>query len=92
MWLNINGHEFYETSSGELVPRFATNETLQIARNHNARNNGAIMGGSFRFSGWSDGTFRFTTNRASVVYRDNGNGHYEIQLNMPAPSNNGNGF
>lgn len=92
MWIDIEGHDFYETSTGELVPRFATTETLQIARKRNAISGSAIMGGAFRFGGWSDGTFRFKTNRANVIYRDNGNGHYEIQLNMPAPLNKGNGF
>lgn len=92
MWEQIDGQEFHRTKKGELVPRYATPETLKMAREVNAANAQSVMGGSFRFNGWANGVFRFMTNQSSVIYADNGQGHYEIQLDLPAPSNKGNGF
>lgn len=92
MWEQIEGNDFYRTKKGELVPRYATQETLKMAREVNAANTQAVMGGSFRFNGWANGVFRFMTNQSSVIYADNGDGVYEIQLGLPEPANKGNGF
>jgi len=92
MFEKIGEIDFYRTKNGELVPRYATAKGIETARQVNKANPQAIMDGAFRFDGWANGVFRFTTNESSVIYRDNGEGHYEIQLGLPAPLNKGNGF
>lgn len=92
MFEKIGENEFYRTAQGECLPRYATQESIAQARELNADGNAAVMRGAFRLKGWQNGLFRFTVNQSTAIYRDNGQGHYELQLGMTPPANKGNGF